>query len=72
MNQITLPADLLTWAEAEVAAGRAVSVDLLVVEILERHREGLDALRSALIEGEESGPAEPFDFDGFLAAKRSV
>jgi antitoxin ParD1/3/4 len=70
MNQITLPADLLTWAEAEVAAGRAASVDLLVAEILEGHRESLNALRAALIDGEESGPAEAFDFDAFLAAKR--
>ncbi len=27
----------------------------------------LAALRQALIEGEESGPSEPFDFDQFLA-----
>lgn len=27
----------------------------------------LAALRAALIEGEESGPAEDFDFDAFIA-----
>ncbi|WP_083542045.1 type II toxin-antitoxin system ParD family antitoxin [Kribbia dieselivorans] len=28
-------------------------------------------LRAALSEGEISGPAEPFDFDAFIASKRS-
>jgi Arc/MetJ-type ribon-helix-helix transcriptional regulator len=27
-------------------------------------------LRAALIEGEQSGPSEPFDFDDFLARQR--
>jgi antitoxin ParD1/3/4 len=30
----------------------------------------LDALRAALIEGEQSGSAAPFDFEAFLARKR--
>jgi antitoxin ParD1/3/4 len=30
----------------------------------------LEALRAALIEGEQSGPAAPFDFEAFLARKR--
>jgi antitoxin ParD1/3/4 len=30
----------------------------------------LEALRAALIEGEESGPWTPFDFDDFIARKR--
>lgn len=30
----------------------------------------LTELRSALIAGEASGPPEPFDFDGFVAAKK--
>jgi hypothetical protein len=30
-----------------------------------------DALREALAEGETSGPAEPFDFDAFLADRRA-
>lgn len=29
------------------------------------------ALRAALIAGEESGPAEDFDLDAFIAAKKS-
>jgi antitoxin ParD1/3/4 len=31
----------------------------------------MTALRAALIDGEESGPSTPFDFDGFIARKRN-
>jgi antitoxin ParD1/3/4 len=34
------------------------------------HEQHLAALRDALAEGEASGPAEPFDFDAFLASRR--
>ena len=30
----------------------------------------LEALKNALIEGEESGASEPLDFDAFIKAKR--
>jgi antitoxin ParD1/3/4 len=30
----------------------------------------MSALRAALIEGEESGPSTPFDFEAFIARKR--
>jgi antitoxin ParD1/3/4 len=30
------------------------------------------ALRAALIEGENSGPSTPFDFDDFIARKRET
>jgi hypothetical protein len=30
----------------------------------------MSALRAALIEGEESGPSMPFDFEAFIARKR--
>ena len=30
----------------------------------------LAALRAALIEGEDSGPPTPFDFDAFIVRKR--
>jgi antitoxin ParD1/3/4 len=32
----------------------------------------LAALRSALVEGEASGPATPFDFEAFIASKRAA
>jgi len=59
---------------ARVAAGRYGSASEVVragLRLLEEHEARLEALRAALIEGEESGPARPFDFDAFLARKRS-
>jgi antitoxin ParD1/3/4 len=41
------------------------------LRLLEEHEQRVAALRDALAEGEASGPAEPFDFDEFLAAKRA-
>ena len=41
-------------------------------EILrEEHEAKVKALREALIEGEGSGRATPFDFDAFIARKKS-
>ncbi len=31
----------------------------------------IDALRLALVEGEQSGPSAPFDFDAFVARMRA-
>ena len=39
---------------------------------LEEHETKVEALRDALIEGEQSGKATPFDFDAFIARKRST
>lgn len=41
------------------------------LRLLEEHQEKLYRLRAALEEGENSGYATPFDFDEFLARKRS-
>jgi hypothetical protein len=40
------------------------------VRALTRHERTL-ALRHALAEGEASGPAFPFDFDAFIAARKA-
>src|SRR5439155_135697 len=36
----------------------------------EEREARIAALRNALIEGEESGPSKPFDFEAFIARKR--
>ena len=48
MNPITLPPDLLAWARAEVAAGRAESVEALVAKGLRGYRLGIDTFRKSL------------------------
>lgn len=37
----------------------------------EEYQSKLAALRAAIIEGELSGPAEPFDFDAFIAERHA-
>ncbi|MDP3897288.1 MAG: type II toxin-antitoxin system ParD family antitoxin [Mesorhizobium sp.] len=39
------------------------------LELLEERQAQIERLRAAIIEGEESGPSTPFDFDAFLARK---
>ena len=53
---ISLDDELAGFVERPVAEGRYA----------EAH---LDALRAALIAGEESGPPEPFDVDAHIAGK---
>ena len=72
-TSITLGDHFAGFAEAQVKAGRYGSVSEVVragLRLLEAEEAKLEALRSALIEGEESGPPAAFDFDAFLAAKR--
>ncbi|QQS12643.1 MAG: type II toxin-antitoxin system ParD family antitoxin [Rhodospirillales bacterium] len=61
------------FIDAKVTEGRYGSASDVVragLRLLEEREAGLEALRAALVEGEASGPAKPFDFDAFIAAKR--
>ena len=58
--------DFITRA---VESGRYSSASDVVragLRMLEAEEEKLERLRVEIIKGEESGPAEPFDFDEFL------
>ncbi|MEM6896663.1 MAG: type II toxin-antitoxin system ParD family antitoxin [Pseudomonadota bacterium] len=57
----------------QVDAGRYANASDVVrsgLRLLEEREAGLTALRTALTEGEASGPATPFDVEEFLAARR--
>lgn len=62
------------FIDKQVEEGRYRSASEVVrasLRLLEERDACLAALRSALIEGERSGPATAFDFDAFMARKRS-
>ena len=59
-----------SFIDMKVAEGRYGSASDVVragLRLLEERESKLDALRAALIAGEESGPSTEFDFDAFLS-----
>lgn len=73
-TSISLDAHFVDFLAREVSSGRYRSASEVVragLRLLEDQELHLAALRSALEAGETSGGPEPFDFDGFVAAKKS-
>lgn len=54
MTDITLPPDFEAWARAEVAAGRAESVEALVAKGLNGYRAEIEYIRGKLDEARAS------------------
>lgn len=67
---IALPEHQAKFVEAQIAEGHYGSPSEVVqaaLRLLEDQEARVAYLRDALAEGEQSGPAEPFDADEFLA-----
>lgn len=74
-TSISLGDHFLSFVQAQLREGRYGSTSEVVragLRLLEERETQLAALRQALVEGEGSGPSEPFDFDGFIAGKRAA
>jgi len=60
------------WITAQVEAGRFTNDSELIRDLIRREQErmaGINTIRAALIEGEQSGEPQPFDFDQFKRCK---
>jgi antitoxin ParD1/3/4 len=71
-TSFTLGDHFNAFVETQVAQGRygnASDVMRAGLRLLEEKEARLAALRAALVEGENSGPSTPFDFDAFIARK---
>jgi antitoxin ParD1/3/4 len=63
------------FIDTQVKEGRysnASDVIRAALRLLEEREAKLTSLRAALIQGEESGPSTPFDFEAFIARKRDA
>jgi antitoxin ParD1/3/4 len=68
-NSVTVGDYFAEFIERQVAQGRYASASDVVtagLRLLEEHEAKLEALRAALIEGEQSGTPTPFDIEEFL------
>lgn len=73
-TSISLDDHFADFLSREVASGRYRSASEVVragLRLLEDRETHMAALRAALVAGENSGPPEAFDFDGFIATKKS-
>ncbi|MEO8713846.1 MAG: type II toxin-antitoxin system ParD family antitoxin [Acetobacteraceae bacterium] len=73
-TSISLGDHFTGFVDGQLARGRYGSASEVVragLRLLEEHETKLAALRAALIDGEQSGPSEPFDFDRFLEGRRA-
>ncbi len=69
-TSIALGEELANYARSKVASGAFGSTSEVVRDALRRAAERdarVERLRQLVREGEESGPARPFDLDQFLA-----
>ncbi|AHI24685.1 antitoxin [Komagataeibacter xylinus] len=71
-TSISLGDHFADFVDQQVKGGRYGSASDVVragLRILEERETRLETLRSALIDGEQSGVAEPFDIEDFLTTK---
>jgi antitoxin ParD1/3/4 len=72
---VSLTPQLEELVRRQVASGRYGNASEVVREalrLLETRDAQLDALRAALVEGEQSGASTPLDIEEFLAARRAA
>ncbi len=74
-TSVSLSDHFASFISAQVKSGRYGSASDVVragLRLLEEHEAKVKALQDALIEGEQSGEPQHFDFDAFIARKRDA
>ncbi len=69
---ITLTEQQNAWIAAQIAAGSYTNDSEAIRDLIRREQERgaeVESIRQALIEGEQSGEPEPFDFTAFKQRK---
>ena len=72
---ITLTDQQDRWIKAQIIAGHYTNDSEYIRDLIRREQERsaeIEAIRSALIEGEASGEPKPFDVDAFKQKMRAV
>lgn len=72
LKTITLTEQQAAWLRRQVEQGQYVDDSEAIRDLIRREQARsaeLEALRQALIEGEQSGAPEPFDFAAYLRQK---
>ena len=73
VTSISIDEELSAFIGKQIDQGHFQTVSEAVeagLRLLQTRDNEIEAIRAAIIEGEESGEAEEFDFDAFLAEKR--
>jgi len=73
-TSVTIGDHFTSFISSQVQIGRYGSASDVVragLRLLEEHETKVKALQDALIAGEMSGEAHPFDFEAFKARKRA-
>lgn len=73
-TSVALGDPFIQFARRKVESGEFATTSEVVREAMRRYMADdvkLEALRAAIQEGIDSGPAEPFDFDEFISEMKS-